>query len=262
MFTVHKSPIFIYPSSPQYPMPSFWRHVNSVLQESEIIIEGLDARMIDDTRHQEIERKVEKMGKKLLYVITKCDLLPIEEVKAASKKLQPSVFISSTEKFGTTILKKKILEISHGKPTIVGILGYPNVGKSSLINALSGRGSARTSSESGYTKGMQKIRVDSKILLIDTPGVFPNKEKDNSKHAKTGAIDYAKVKDPEVAALHLIKEERTTILRYYNIADGENEDLLERIGKKINKLGKGGHADLEATARFILREWQTGKMKR
>ncbi len=243
-------------------MPSFWRHVNSVLEEAEIIIEVLDARMIEETRHSEIERKIEKMGKKMLFVITKCDLLPIEEVKAASKKLQPSVFISSTEKLGTTILKKKILEISHGKPTIVGILGYPNVGKSSLINALSGRGSARTSSESGYTKGVQKIRVDSKILLIDSPGVFPNKEKDNAKHAKIGAIDYAKVKDPEVAALQLIQEERETILKYYNIADGNDDEVLENIGKKINKLAKGGHADLEATARYILKEWQTGKIRR
>src|SRR3989344_8471730 len=139
-------------------MPSFWRHVNKVLVNSDIIIEVLDARMIEETRNMEIEEKIERLGKKILYVITKCDLADIKKLEEERKRLRPSVFISSTEKLGTTILKKKILELCHGERVVVGVVGYPNVGKSSLINALSGRGSARTSAQSGFTKGLQKIR--------------------------------------------------------------------------------------------------------
>mgnify|MGYP002725692794 CR=1 FL=1 len=239
-------------------MPSFWKHVNKVLKESELVIEVLDARMIKETRNFEIEKKVEKLGKKMLYVVNKCDLVKKEELDRI--KLRPSVFISSTEHLGTTILKKKILEISKGKAVTVGILGYPNVGKSSLINALAGRGKARTSAESGYTKGFQKIRVDKRIMLLDTPGVFPRREKDIIKHGKTGAISYAKLKDPETVVLGLIESEKKRILEYYDVKGDDPEEILEKIALKLRKLRKKGLADLEATARAILKEWQKGKI--
>ena len=242
-------------------MAIFWKHVNKVLKEAEIIIEVLDARMIEETRNEEIEDKIEKWGKKILYVINKCDLVDIEELKNRTRKLRPSIFISSKEHLGTTLLKKKILELSRGKKVTVGILGYPNVGKSSVINALSGKGSARTSSESGFTKGLQKIRVDNKILVIDTPGVFPRKEKNISKHGKIGAIDYSKIKDPEYVALKLIEERKELIKQHYKIEEDEPEDILEKIALKFKKIGKGGKPDLEVAGRLLLKEWQTGKIK-
>ncbi len=241
-------------------MPSFWRHVNAVLREADLIIEVLDARSIDQTRNAELEEKVRKIGKTLLYVINKCDLVNKREVEKVKRVLKPSVFISSTEHHGTTILKKKILELSRGKNVIVGIVGYPNVGKSSLINALSGRGAAKTSSESGFTKGMQKIRVDNKIVVLDTPGVFPHKEKDVVKHGRTGAIDYGKIKDPEFAALKLIEDEQDLIEEHYQVYGEDADEVLEQVALKLKKLQKGGKPDLEATARFILKEWQTGKI--
>jgi len=243
-------------------MPSFWRHVNQVLREAEIIIEVLDARLINETRNKEIEDKVKKLGKKILYVITKCDLVNVSKLKKEIKSLQPSVFISSTEHHGTTILKKKILELSRGEKVTVGVVGYPNVGKSSLINSLSGRGAAKTSSESGYTKGMQKIRVDNKILILDTPGVFPKMEKDLIKHGKIGAISYSKIKDPEIAVLNLIKDELELITKHYNLNSRDPEEILEELALKFNKLLKKGKPDLESTARFLLKEWQTGKIKK
>jgi len=242
-------------------MPSFWKHVNKVLQEAEIIIEVLDARLIEETRNKEIEGKIRKSGKKILYVITKCDLINVNQLKKKITHLKPAVFISATEHLGTTILKKKILEMSRGDKVIVGVVGYPNIGKSALINALSGRGSARTSSESGYTKGLQKIRVDNKILLLDTPGVFPDKEKDLVKHGKIGAVDYSKIKDPELIVLKLIEDEKTLIQKHYNLKEEDAEEILEAIAVKFNKLKKGGASDLEVAARFLLKQWQTGMIK-
>jgi len=239
-------------------MPSFWRHVNQVLKEAEIIIEVIDARHIKETRNLEIEEKITKAKRRILYVITKCDLVNIDKLKKEISNLNPVVFISSTEKLGTTILKKKILELSKGEKVTVGVVGYPNVGKSSLINALTGRGSARTSSESGYTRGLQKIRVDGKILLIDTPGVFPSMEKDNLKHGKTGAIDYSKIKDPELVALNLIEEQKELIKKHYKISKDEGDEILEAIALKFKKLQKGGGPDIDAAARLLLKHWQTG----
>ncbi len=247
-------------------MATFWRHVNKVLKEAEIIIEVLDARMITETRNVEVEDKVKKMGKKLLYVFNKCDLADKNKLDDEKKRLSPSVFISSKDKLGTTILKKKILELSKGKSVTVGILGYPNVGKSSLINALSGKGAAKTSSESGYTKGMQKIRVDQKILLLDTPGVLPrtergSPEKDQFKHSKTGALSYGKIKDAEIVALKLIEDQMELIKNYYQVAGEESEEILENIALKYKKFEKGNRPNLDVAARMLLKDWQTGKIR-
>lgn len=242
-------------------MPSFWKHVNSVLKQAELVIEVLDARMVEESRNVEIERKIRKLEKKILYVITKCDLVNVKELGEKLRDLKPSVFISSKDHFGTTLLKKKILQISRGESIVVGIVGYPNVGKSSLINALAGKGKAKTSAESGYTKGLQKIRVDSKIVVLDTPGVFPKDEKDRNKYAKIGAIDYAKIKDPDLAAIKIITDEKELIQKYYGINLNDPEEILEKIGEKFGKLRKGGKIDLDGAARFLLKEWQQGKIK-
>lgn len=243
-------------------MPSFWVHVNQVLKEAQVIIEVLDARSIDETRNIEIEGKIRRLNKKIIYAVTKCDLVKIDELKLKIKDLQPSVFISSREHLGTTILKKKILELSRGEAVIVGVVGYPNVGKSSLINALAGRAATRTSAESGFTKGMQKVKVGPKIILLDTPGVFPRMEKDTAKHGKTGAVDYAKIKDPEIAALQLIEDEKETIKDHYKIVEDDPEEILSVLSKKWKRLQKGGGPDLEATARQLLKDWQIGKIQR
>lgn len=242
-------------------MPSYWELVNQVIRESDLIIEVLDARMVQETRNLEIEQKIARSGKRILYVLNKCDLADQKTLEKIKKELYPSVFISSSKKLGTTILKKKIMELSRGQPVVVGILGYPNVGKSSLINALSGRSAARTSPESGFTRALQKIRVDNKIVLFDTPGVFPWKEKDSSKHTQTGAISYSKVKDAEEAALHLFQEKKELLKEHYALQASEPEDLLEELARKWKKLTGGGRPDLEATSRILLKEWQTGKIK-
>ena len=230
------------------------------MYKAELIIEVLDARAIEDSRNKEIEQKVKQSGKKLLFVINKCDLVEKGKLEEAAKELKPSIFISSTEHLGTTLLKKKILEISHGEPIVVGIMGYPNVGKSSLINALAGRGAAGTSPESGFTKGMQKIRVGTKIMLLDTPGVFSRKEKkEDYTYARFGAIDYGKIKDPENIALQLIDEEKAYFEERYGISAEDAEEFLDKYARKKNLILSGGRINAEAAARRLLKEWQEKK---
>ena len=243
-------------------MGSFWRHVKQVLHQAEIVIEVLDARFIEDSRNVELEDKIKSFGKKLLFVVNKSDLANKKEIELARKKLMPCVFISSTEKHGTTILKKKILELSRGKPVVVGVVGYPNVGKSSLINALSGKGAARTSAHSGFTKGLQKVKVDNKIMILDTPGVFPYKEKDQYRLGKIGAIDANQLKDPEAVALELIENEKEIIQKHYKLTKDDSEELLEELAFKLGKVHKGNTPDLELASRALLKDWQRGKIQK
>ncbi|MFW5852544.1 MAG: GTPase, partial [Nanoarchaeota archaeon] len=143
-------------------MPNFWRVLNKVISEADVIVEVLDARSIEQTRNTEIEDKVLKAGKKIIFALNKCDLASKAKLEKYKRELGNAVFVSAKEHHGTLLLKNAILKAADYSKTIsVGIVGYPNTGKSSLISTLVGRSKAKSSSESGFTKGLKKIRLSS-----------------------------------------------------------------------------------------------------
>jgi ribosome biogenesis GTPase A len=244
-------------------MKSFWSVANQIIKESDVILEVLDARFIDETRNYEIEKKVRQLNKKIIYVINKSDLVPKEELTGVKKELVPSVFISATKHMGTLILRKMILKVGDKPQIRVGVLGYPNTGKSSLINALKGRKSAPTSPLSGFTKGKQWIRIDKRIMMIDSPGVVPFGEKEELKHVLIATTDYSSAKEPDLLAMDLIKIYKGRIERHYGVNLGKDPgQTLEKIALKNRKLKKGGVADVETMARIIIKDWQAGKIKK
>lgn len=246
---------------------SFWVIVNKVLEKSDIILEVLDARLPEETRNRELEEKVHKSGKTIIYVINKSDLIQQSIAEKIKSRFKPSIFVSSLKHHGTTMLLHEIIKVANRKyPSqeriTVGIVGYPNVGKSSVINALKGRASAPSSSRSGFTKHEQLIRITSRIYLIDTPGVYPFRERDVLKHVLTSSIDPAKLKDAEAGALMLIEQLSGRVEKFYGVGPGiDSEDTLEKIAFKRNKLKKGNIADTIAMAKVIIDDWQKGKIK-
>ncbi|MGE0792776.1 MAG: GTPase [Candidatus Woesearchaeota archaeon] len=243
-------------------MANFWNIVDKVINEADIVLEVIDARMIEETRNLEIERKVEQRNKILIRVINKCDLVDKETLEKEKKRLYPCVFISAKNFLGTTILRQKILRYSKGGAILVGVVGYPNTGKSSLINCLKGKGSAKVSSVSGYTKGKQEVKADNRIKLIDTPGVLSDTNFLEDNNVKIATKNFYDEKDPDVVVLGLITKYRTGILNHYDVkCDGDEEEVLEAIAKKLNRMKSGGKPDVEIAAKLILKEWQHGKIK-
>ncbi|MFT4310310.1 MAG: GTPase [Candidatus Woesearchaeota archaeon] len=241
-------------------MGNFWPIVNRVIAQADILLLVLDVRYVDQTRHVEVEQKVQKSNKPLIFVLTKVDLVDMEVAQRFKKILKPCVFISATKHLGLTRLRERILiEASRLKKeqVTVGVLGYPNVGKSSLINALKGQRSASTSAVSGHTKGVQKVKADNRIMLLDSPGVLPYEEKNTLKHSLIGAIGPHQVKDPVHVVLQLI-EQYKDIASHYNIDQTDSQEILEAIAVQFNYKLKGNAPDTVRASRRILMDIQKG----
>ncbi|MEM4605499.1 MAG: GTPase [Candidatus Pacearchaeota archaeon] len=243
--------------------------VNKVIEISDVVLEILDARFPEETRNKEIEEKIKSMGKRLIFVLNKCDLI---DTKNASlpEDIRPYVFVSCKKRWGSRILRNLIKdEIKYRnkkfKRAQVGIIGYPNTGKSSLINFLTGKPAAKTAQEAGFTKGIQKVRLSSNILLLDTPGVIPLEKYSNDDpilikhHALVGARNYDKVKNPDFIVQDLLEKHSKEVCDFYKVEETKSADeFLDNLGRKKNFLVKGGEVDIDRTARLVLKDWQEG----
>lgn len=243
--------------------------LKKIIDTSDIILEILDARFSEEMRNKEIEKLIKEKGKRIIYVLNKADL-----TQKQNKNLKPRVLVSCKTRRGITELRNKIKEEAkkvrkEGKYYFVqvGIIGYPNTGKSSLINLLIGKNSAETAPESGFTKSIQKLRMIENIHLLDSPGVIPEKEystTDNEKmsqHARIGGKSYNQVKEPEIALNEIVKSNKKDLEKFYKIKFADAEDLIEKIGKKKGFLKKGAEIDSDRTARIILKDWQLGDIQ-
>ena len=248
---------------------------HKIINECHIILAVLDARNPEGTRNKNLEDKIKESNKKLIYVLNKADLVPVkilERWKEIIKSENPEasvVFVSSKHKKGTKILRddiKKYLQLKGIKEGKVGVVGYPNVGKSSLINALTGKKSAASGLVAGLTKGEQWIKLTKNIKLLDTPGVIEPKDEDEL--VMIGALRYEKIENPVEPAIRILKNlyafDENIVKNYYNIEinnmEDINEEFIEKIGKKLNYLGKNGMIDMKRTAKSIIKDYQDGKL--
>jgi len=249
-----------------------------IVEMSDIILEVLDARFIGETRNPEIEAVIKKRDKEIVYVFNKSDLVDASKKSGEYlDKLSPHVFVSCFKKEGIRNLRDliKIMANRVENPVdkvldkvTVGIIGYPNTGKSSLINLLAGRTATGVGANPGFTKGIIKIRLTPKIMLLDSPGIISEGDYSTSyayamsKHTKLGARSYSTVKEPEIAVFNLMKEYRDVLEKFYGIeANGDAEILIEELGKRKNFMRTGGQVDEDRTARLILKDWQEGKIR-
>ncbi len=245
----------------------FWPVVLNVLRNSDVVLLVLDARMPDIARNSEIVDKVAKMGKQLIYVFNKCDLIRKQDLKELEREYPSSFFISALKKRGIDRLRVALKKIANNwarESLRIGIVGYPNAGKSSLINVLVPGSRLKVKSISGTTKKTEWIR-DGNIRIMDSPGVIPAGD-DKIKIGLTASKDPHKIRNPEKVASKIIefldKKDKGILERFYKI-ETEDKDLYEiflAIGKKRGFLVKGGETDENRTAIRIIDDWQRGRL--
>lgn len=252
-------------------MVSYKVIVKDVIKKADLLLEVIDARFPDETRNSELERDVARAKKPLIIVLNKCDLVSKEKLEKTTSRLSriaPTVFVSGRDGFGKTILRHKILEVAKIKDRdiLVGSLGYPNTGKSSVINTVCGRHKTGTSSISGHTKSMQLVNAGSRIKFMDTPGVIPFGEDDEYIQGLLGIKDSTHLQDHVGVALKIIEkfcsENKAALESFYKVTikSGDSYDVLELIGRQSNFLQKKGEVDENRTAVKIINDWQKGKL--
>lgn len=281
----------------------------TVVEASDVILYVLDARDPESTRSKKVEEAVlQNPDKRLILVLNKVDLVPTNVLKqwmnvllssfptvpikaapgatnatAFNKNMTGAITLQALLKS----LKSYAAKSNLKRSSIVGVIGYPNVGKSSVINALTSRHgnnskACPTGNQAGVTTTMREVKIDNKLKILDSPGiVFPDeaagkKVSRTQREAKLAlllALPPKQIIDP-LPALHMLlkkfsqdTEMADGLKQYYSIPplplsnlDEFAKQFLIHVARTRGRLGKGGIPNLEASAMMVLNDWRDGRI--
>ncbi len=280
------------------------KSIQHIFENSDVLLQVLDSRDPDGCRCRHLEEQLARNhpGKRLVLVLNKIDLVPIEVVnrwkEVLSREYPTVIFKANLQQQNSNLagqsIHKKLLEneqelvdeITKGSKSVgvdklvellknysrvdggavnkitVGVFGFPNVGKSSVINSLTRRKAASVSSQPGHTKTIQEIEIDSKVTLIDSPGVVISNE-DEVTLLLRNTIKAEDVVDLSKAVEEILKRvTKEELLKLYKIADfASPTEFIVNVALRTGKLKKGGIPNTEEASRIVIRDWNEGKLK-
>ena len=266
--------------------PGHMKKTRELIQENlkavDLVIEIVDSRIPVSSRNPIIDELVS--GKPRFIVLGKADLADAEETEAWASKFSQSKGVRKVLALdlqsGENIKKLlKALEVeqqrrneekTNKRPLRIMIVGVPNVGKSSLINRLTGRRSAKTGDKPGVTKGKQWLTLSNGMQLLDTPGILWPKFEDAEvglNLAFCGSIkdDILGVQDLGFELIRVLGKNYPEYLKERYKLDEISEETLENMDNIARKRGfimSGNRIDYERTGRTVLDEFRGGKIGR
>jgi len=267
--------------------PGHMTKAKRMMQENiklvDVIIELVDARIPLSSRNPEIKKL--SNNKPIILVFNKIDLADKEKTKEWIETLKDEVaaivMVNSNRGEGikqilTTakeVCKEKIERNKRrgliNKPIRAMVVGIPNVGKSTFINKLVGKSSAKTGNRPGVTKGKQWIKLKKDIELLDTPGILWPKFEDKAVGIKLALIGSIKEEllDQRELCFHMIEFMKENYLNQfknkYDIEDIENKEpmtILEEITISRKIIKAGNQPDTDRMASMLLEEFRNGKL--
>ena len=261
------------------------RMIVSEIKNMDAVCEILDARIPISSRNPDIDEMT--AGKPRLVVLNRVDQADPAQTKrwAAHFRQKGYAVLEANAKGGVgtqqfaaavrELLKEKLAAYAEkgqiGRTVRVMVLGIPNVGKSTFINKVAKRKTAKAEDRPGVTRTKQWVPVDNTLELLDTPGILWPKFDDTSvgMHlAFTGAIKDDVMDLEELASLlmeYLGRHYADIVSERYKITIEEEDsgyDLLTKAGRKRGFLMRGAEVDTERMARILLDEFRGGKLGR
>ena len=250
----------------------------------DIVVEVVDARIPLASINPDIQEYIKDKTK--IVVLNKADLadenetknwvkkynsqgITAVEVEASNGKNIQAVINKIKEEY-EKIKEKYILKGRIGKAIRVMVIGIPNVGKSTFINSLAKRNTAKVGNKPGVTKQKQWIKIDNNIEIMDTPGMLWPRL-DNQEYAMhltfCGTIGENSIDNEEIAYYlleYLIKNYPNRIEERYNIKieNKETMEILEEIARKRGAIVSGGNINMQKISDIILNEFRSGKLGR
>jgi nuclear GTP-binding protein len=251
-----------------------WDELYKVIDSSDVLVQILDARDPLGTRCYHVEEHLKKNcpNKHIVLILNKCDLIPTwvanKWVKHLSKEFPTLAYKASiTNAFGMGSFLQLLRQFDNfhkdKKNISIGFIGYPNVGKSSVINSLKRRKACKAAPIPGETKVWQYVTLTKRIYLIDCPGVVYGQENDTPLDTVLkGIVRAERLEDPASYIYGILnKVKKTDLQKIYGIGEWEDdEEFLTLIAKKSGKLLKGGEPDLQTIAKMVLLDWQKGEI--
>ena len=267
--------------------PGHMTKARRMMQENikliDLIIELVDARVPLSSRNPDIDELGK--GKARLILLNKADLAEDRMndawVAYFKDKGYSAVKVNSRKGGGIKSIQSVIQEACKEKterdrrrgilnrPVRAMVVGIPNVGKSTFINALAGKACAKTGNKPGVTKGKQWIRLNKSVELLDTPGILWPKFEDQEvglKLAFIGSIKDEILQTEELAAelVKFLKESYPGVLEEkYSIPEvGDSYECLENIAQSRHCLVRGSEFDTEKAASILLDDFRGGRLGR
>lgn len=261
------------------------RMIADQLKHMDAVCEILDARIPISSRNPDVEELT--AGKPRLIVLNRVDLADPAGTRRWAEHFRGRGFAvlecnakdgQGTARFSAAVrelLADKLAAYAErgaaGRMIRVMILGIPNVGKSTFINKVAKRKTARAEDRPGVTRSKQWVPVDQSLELLDTPGILWPKFEDQSvglNLAYTGAVR-DEIMDTETLACHLMeylgRRYPQALTERYRIETEEQDsgyDLLVKAGKKRGFVLRGGETDTERMAKILLDEFRGGRLGR
>lgn len=253
-----------------------------VIDSSDVILHLLDARDPFGTMCESVLEylKKEKAHKHVVLVINKCDLVPNWVTARYIQHLTPryptiAFHASPNHSFGKGALIQLLRQFSRlhsdKKQISVGFVGYPNVGKSSLINTLKSGKVCRVAPVPGETKVWQYINLTKRIYLIDCPGIVPTSAHDSqTATVLKGVVRVEALPMPSEHIPALMERVKPLYLsRTYGVPlpdsgdpsrGWEAEDFMNTLARMKGRLLKGGEPDVDGVAKILLNDWVRGRI--
>jgi len=245
-----------------------------VIDSSDVLIQVLDARDPAGTRSHHIEKylRTSCKHKHLINLLNKIDLVPTWVTKRWIRYLSESAptlafHASITNSFGKGALIQLLRQFQCLHPEkqhlSVGFFGYPNVGKSCIINTLVKKKSCKVAPIPGETKVWQYVLLFSKIYMIDCPGVvYPSQDVSDEELVLRGVQRSELIDQPEYYIQAILDKIRPEYIRKtYNVQSWTNSwDFLEQLAVKRGKLLKKGIPHIHCVSCQVLDDWKRGKL--